>query len=310
MEAPAGCGLGGAMFRLPGMLDGLLQRHGAMLPRGAEDEILLIKRDMEEIIAILKGLPVDGRSTMSVSCWTKEVRELSYDMEDFIDEYEHVRSRPPTPRRNRKVTRRWRRGSTNSPYWLREQLRQRLWMANKIREFSVRAQEAIGRHNEYKLGSVAPNASGATRADVSSSSSWQPAVDASSSSPWQPAPSWHDDMLIGIDATMDKLEEWLMPIHGEEHQKLRVVSVVGPGGVGKTTLANELYLKLGQRFECQAFVRTSQRPDMRKLFINMLSQLAPHQTPHDWNVHSLISIIRSHLQYKRCYLILIYCQHF
>ncbi|GJM99261.1 hypothetical protein PR202_ga16348 [Eleusine coracana subsp. coracana] len=196
------------MFRLPGMLEGLLQRHGTTLPGGAEDEIPLIKRDLEEIITILKGLGGAGRSKMAVSCWTKEVRELSYDMEDFIDEYEHVRSRSSMPRRNRKVTWRPRRSNTTLPYWLHEQLRQRLWTANKIREFSVRAQEALRRHVIYQLGSITASTSGARRADASSSSRL-------------PATRLHDDVLVGIDASMDKLEEWLMTMHDyEEHQKL------------------------------------------------------------------------------------------
>ncbi|KAI4989523.1 hypothetical protein ZWY2020_036840 [Hordeum vulgare] len=87
-EAPV-CALVDAMFRLPSKLDRLLVSYGHMLPRGAEDEIPLIKQDLDKMVAILQehdDLGAEGPSLM-VKCLTKEVRELSYDMEDSVDQY-------------------------------------------------------------------------------------------------------------------------------------------------------------------------------------------------------------------------------
>jgi DNA polymerase III delta prime subunit len=111
--------------------------------------------------------------------------------------------------------------------------------------------------------------------------------------------SWHPTPYgepVGINDTLKNLEAWLAK---DGEQKLKVVSVVGPGGVGKTMLANELYRRLGGQFECRAFVRTSRKPDVRRLLISMLSQVRPHWTPRTWKVHSLIAGIRTHLQNKR-----------
>uniref|UniRef100_A0ACD5YCJ9 Uncharacterized protein n=2 Tax=Avena sativa TaxID=4498 RepID=A0ACD5YCJ9_AVESA len=289
-EAPI-CALVDAMFRLPAKLDRLLARHGHMLPRGAEDEIPLIKQDLERMISILEehvDLGAEDRAMM-VNCMTKEVRELSYDMEDSVDQYEHAANTSRwilSPRRKKyKITRR--RGKT--AWRLPEKLKWRLWMANKIREFSVRSQEALQRYSLLNhpggngISSIA--ASTSTRCDLSFSS-------------WHPTPYGEP---VGIDASLKKIEAWL---DKDGEQKLKVVSVVGSGGVGKTTLANELYRRIGGQFECRAFVRTSRKPDVRRLLISMLSQVWPHQTPHTWKVHSLISDIRTHLQDKR-YLIVI-----
>lgn len=295
------CVLGDAVWRLvPGRLHELLRR-GYELPKGAEDEITLIKRDFEEIIAILEGHSNSKSSedhAMTLSCWTAEVRELSYDMEDFIDQCEHAAGAGSqrTPRRCHKITRP-RRSKTTSPPWLYEKLRQRLWMANKLREFSRRVQEALQRQSMCRFGAIAATAGTSTsRTDDMSSSS---------SSSWHPAPSQHDDDVdvhvpVGIDSAMNRLE-WLIPVNDQdgEQQKVNVVSIVGPGGVGKTTLANQVYRKHGWEFECRAFVRTSQKPDIRRILISMLTQICPDQPPDNWKVHSLISSIRTHLQDKR-----------
>ncbi|TVU09148.1 hypothetical protein EJB05_42589, partial [Eragrostis curvula] len=293
MEAPVSCTFGGAIFNIPGRLEALLH-HCYVLPKGAEDEIHLIKHDLEEVVAILRGQENKKLEGHAMPVWTKEVRELSYDMEDFIDQYEHAAARSQILS-NRRISRRYitYRRRSKPTHWVcsTSNLRQRLWMANKIREFSIRAQEALQRHSLYSLGTVAGTAS--SRYIRTSFGSWYPQTSRG-----------HDHPVVGIGTAMNKLEELLLGMHDGEQQKLKVVSIVGFEGVGKTTLANELYKKVGQQFECRAFVRMSRKPDMRRIFISLLSQVCPRLSPDNWKVHSLISSIRTHLRDKR-YLIIV-----
>jgi hypothetical protein len=285
MEAAPICSLADAMFRLPAKLHRLLTSHGHTLPRGAQDEIPLIKQDLEKILVFLQGhddLEAEDCG-MIVKCLTKEVRELSYDMEDSIDQYEHAadswkrRGTLSPYRKKYKITRRMSKNSSR----LQENLKWRLWMANKIREFSMRSQEALQRCSLFDLGSISSSTAATSTRCTTSFGSWHPKL-------------YREP--VGIGAPMKKLEAWLTK---DGEQKLKVVSLVGCGGVGKTTLANELYRKIGGQFECQAFVRTPRKPDIRRLLISMLSQVRPHQPPQTCKVHSLITEIKTHLQDKR-----------
>lgn len=101
--------------------------------------------------------------------------------------------------------------------------------------------------------------------------------------------------LVGIEGPMDELHRRLTS-GGEQ---LKVVSIVGVGGIGKTTLAQKLWSKLRGQFECRAFVRTAHKPDMRGIIRSILSQVRRHQPPHPGEMHHLIRDLGEYLRDKR-----------
>lgn len=78
---------------------------------------------------------------------------------------------------------------------------------------------------------------------------------------------------MGIDEPRDEIIERLAEGEANSLRKMKVVSVVGLGGLGKTTLARQVYDKIGKQFDCRAFVSVSQKPDMRKLLRNILTSV-------------------------------------
>ncbi|KAG2615233.1 hypothetical protein PVAP13_3NG068700 [Panicum virgatum] len=105
--------------------------------------------------------------------------------------------------------------------------------------------------------------------------------------------------LVGIDVPTDELTALLM---GEE-QELKVASIVEFGGLGKTTLANQVYRKLERQFDCRAFVSVSQKPDILKLLNKVLLKIGGCVS-HASELDDLLKNITEQLHDKR-YLIVI-----
>uniref|UniRef100_A0ACD5T6P5 Uncharacterized protein n=1 Tax=Avena sativa TaxID=4498 RepID=A0ACD5T6P5_AVESA len=112
-----------------------------------------------------------------------------------------------------------------------------------------------------------------------------------------------DSELLGVREAREKLGSFLLD--GDMH--LKAVSLVGFTGIGKTSLAMELYRKSEAEFECRATASVSRNPDMKQLLQHILSQVrpeAPQCSDAAPQLQQLIKEIREHLQDKR-YLVLI-----
>lgn len=273
---------GGTLRSLPGKLASLLSepqtRAEYELQQAEKDEIGHLKRDLEELISkyLIEPSEVEAPA-LTAERWVKEVRELSYDVDDFVDEliYDGANARISFARKTSRV----------KIARLRKKLNPRGWITAEISGFRTRVEEMIQRHRSYHLDKCTMR------------KKWGDPDEGQ-------LPLLHGveaaHQLVDIDGSMKKLESMLLTDDGDGDQhKLKVVSITGFGGVGKTTLAKQLYSHLRGRFECRAFVRSSRKPDMRRLLTNMLSQLRRHQPVDAWEVPDLIDNIRTHLQDKK-----------
>ncbi|EEC78787.1 hypothetical protein OsI_19033 [Oryza sativa Indica Group] len=132
----------------------------------------------------------------------------------------------------------------------------KLWsshkIANLIEELKARVIEESDCRSRYNFDEVADKFS-------------QIQID-----PRLPALYVEAEKLVGIDAPREKIIEWL---EKDESRKLKVVSIVGFGGLGKTTLANQVYHKIKGQFDCSSFVPISRNPNTTKILADMLKRV-------------------------------------
>ncbi|GJN41181.1 hypothetical protein PR202_gn00523 [Eleusine coracana subsp. coracana] len=132
----------------------------------------------------------------------------------------------------------------------------RYQIATKIKEFKTRVQDASDLRTRYRL-------------DESVSRPAHVTID-----PRITALYVQTSNLVGIDGPKEEVIKLLTKVDDMSEQELKVVSIVGFGGFGKTTLANEVYRWLADSFSCRAFISISQRPDMISLLKNLFTKVS------------------------------------
>jgi translation initiation factor RLI1 len=105
--------------------------------------------------------------------------------------------------------------------------------------------------------------------------------------------------LVGIEETRDELIKISMEESGVPLQHGKIVSIVGFGGLGKTTLAKAVYEKIKGLFDCCAFVLVSQTPDLKKLFKGLLYELGKSINEETLDERQLIDVVRQFIKTKR-----------
>ncbi|OEL14671.1 Disease resistance protein RPM1 [Dichanthelium oligosanthes] len=270
----------GVMTSVIGKLTTLLGEEYTKLT-SVQREVNFMKDELSSMNSLLQRLAeVDGDLDVQTKEWRRQVQEMSYDIEDCIDDFMHRIGHNGMADSA---------GLVNKVVRQIKLLRVRHQIASQIKDLKARVEDASKRHMRYKLDDRAFQSRTMTSID-----------------PRLPSLYAEPEGLVGIDKPRDDLVRLLMQGEGSSVQQLKVVSVVGPGGLGKTTLANEVYRRLEGQFKCRAFVSLSQQPDVKKILSNILYQVSQQEyvNMEIWDEEKFINAIRDFLQRKR-YLIVI-----
>uniref|UniRef100_A0A0D9XU68 Uncharacterized protein n=1 Tax=Leersia perrieri TaxID=77586 RepID=A0A0D9XU68_9ORYZ len=118
-----------------------------------------------------------------------------------------------------------------------------------------------------------------------------------------------DNKIVGMDdKQINELAELLKKDESADSSaRLMVVSIVGIEGLGKTTLARQVYCKIGQEFDCKAWLMLSKKPDNRRVLMDLLRRVQiPDTAEEEKNLgeRDLIKKIRGSLQNQRYLLVI------
>ncbi|KAM0844933.1 hypothetical protein ACQ4PT_056726 [Festuca glaucescens] len=259
------------------------------LQKGVKDRVRSLEKEMKSMHAALRVVAEVPRDQLDehVRLWAGEVRELSFDMEDVVDKFlvrvDDDCSEPAAPRSN-KLKR-----LTKKMAGLFTKGKARHEIADAINDINKQVQEVANRRGRYTVDSIVARPPAMTTIDPRLGALYNEVTE-----------------LVGISGKRDQeLMKLLSEGDDEAKKKLKMVSVVGLGGLGKTTLVKTVYDNIKGKFDRSAFVPVGRNADAKKVLMDILLDLGMYQNQFTMmNERQLIDRLRENLHNRR-YLIVI-----
>ncbi|KAJ1276140.1 hypothetical protein BS78_05G191500 [Paspalum vaginatum] len=271
----------GAMSTLLPKLEMLLTEE-YNLQKSLRGEIMFLKAELETMHAAMERASEGPVTNNLVNIWANDVRELSYDIEDSIDKFMvRIGAHPSAMLHGL-------RGFIDRSLRLLTTAKVRHQIATDIQDIKTLVKEVAERRERYKVVEGVFGQPTPTNVDPRLHGIYEQST-----------------KLVAIDGPREELTE-LLSQEGTSNLQLKVISIVGVGGLGKTTLANVMYQQLKGHFECNAFVPVSQKPDMKRILSSILRQASQQSYTNieTWDVVELINKIRQVLEHKKYFIII------
>ncbi|KAF8393976.1 hypothetical protein HHK36_020178 [Tetracentron sinense] len=272
----------GAVEAVVGNILSLLEREASLLG-GVRHEFNKIKRELQSMRSFLGDADRRRHNNEGVNEWVVQVRDVSYDVEDIIDEFTYHMDSPP------------KRSGFRGFFLKTIHLPKKHQIATKLQEINndiIAISERSKRYGFERIeeGGDSHEALGWVRNHGESSLFIE------------------DDDLVGIEQESDLLLKWLT----DEQPQRTVISVVGMGGSGKTTLVAKAYKSqiVKQHFDSYAWITVSQTYAIEDLFRRIIrEQFEPNKemVPMDLSsmyYRKLVETLVNFLQPKRYVIVL------
>ncbi|KAF8745033.1 hypothetical protein HU200_013486 [Digitaria exilis] len=278
----------GAMGNIAPKLLQLL-RDEYKLQKGLKEKVQSVSDELVHVNALLRkvaAVPWDQLDEQ-VKIWADELREKSYEMEDILDTFlVRVEGPVPSDKKDGKLKRKLKKKMDS----LFSKAKARHDIAGAIEDIMKQLKEVDERRARYKLDDVVAKAAATSRID-----------------PRLVAMNNEVNKLIGIDKSSGELSRMLSPVGNDSNGKIKIVSVVGVGGLGKTTLAQAVYDKLNPNFGCRAFVPVGRDRDVKTVLRNILIDLDNKYMDVKYNIldeRQLIKQLKDFLRSNRYFIVI------
>ncbi|KAI8533786.1 hypothetical protein RHMOL_Rhmol10G0036000 [Rhododendron molle] len=240
----------GAVFHLLSNFAPYLQEEVNLLT-GVREEIEDIRDEFERMTNFLRVADAVEETSLELKVWVKQVREAAYDTADALDMY---------------MLRLGHQHGAGFSGFLRKvscfikTLKARHHIASEVKRIKSRFADISEGHRRYSnIYDTIEQGSSSTHSGIA----W---YDCRSD-----ALLLQEADLVGIDKPKSQLIKWLV----DEDPLLKVISVAGMGGLGKTTLAKKVYddETVKRRFQTHVWITVSETFKANELLRDMIRQL-------------------------------------